>query len=90
MLEGEEDLGFRRCHEEISQELDEELLSDEEIMEIGKEFLTQHSYTEEPLYSCCACGLRQMGRNRDPEVSYPRFLLGGSAVCDVFNTDHEN
>ena len=76
--------------EALMKELDDERLTDEEMKLLAIEFLSLHSYTAEPLFSCATCGVRQMGRIKDPSISYSSFVLGEDGICDLFKYSQED
>ena len=77
---------------DLENETQAQLLSDEELLHLLGTFLKRHSYSEEHLYSCGACGLRQFERTESPCLKYKEFHLDSqpdtSPLC--YNKEETN
>ena len=76
--------------DKLRKEIEEEMMSDKELMEMLKKFFMCHSYTDDKLVSCGACGLREMERPEDPEVKYHRLNLDSSSQAGIFKYSEED
>ena len=74
----------------LKKEMEEEMLSDEELMAMMEKFFMCHSYTDDKLLSCGACGLREMERPEDPKVQYRRVDLDDNSQACVFKYNEED
>ena len=61
--------------QQLLEEIDDAMLSDEEIISIIQRFLQAHSYTDCKLFSCGACGKREYESDDTP---FTRFEIGSS------------
>lgn len=61
--------------EKLKEQIEDEQLSEEELRNIVKSFLTKHSYTDSCIMSCGACGIRQMEKESGPSLKYTRVSL---------------
>lgn len=61
--------------EDLEKEMQQQVLSDDELYKLLEHFVKCHSYTEDHLYGCAACGIRQWERLQDPCLTYEKVSL---------------
>lgn len=76
--------------DDLKKEIEKEMMSDEELMRMLRKFFMCHSYTDDKLTSCGACGLHEMERPEDPEVKCHRLNLDTHFQASVFKCSEED
>ena len=73
----------------LVKEITDEMCTDQEVEHMLRMFASCHSFTDNKLMSCGACGLRLMERPAHPQIKYRKLELDSSAQAALFKMSED-